>query len=304
LKKAQLKSSLLLLIAAVIWGFAFVSQSTAMDHVGPFTFLCLRNIIGGSVLIPYILIVGKINTSSKNEDTGVKNKLFNKTLIIGGICCGLALFLASGAQQIGIQYTTTGKAGFITTFYMILVPIFGIFLKKKPSPIIWLAVVMALCGMYLLCITESFTIGRGDAFVFASAVLYSFQILFVDHFVQKNDPVKLAMMEFFVCGIVAAVFMIFEQPSLVGLWDARWAILYAGALSSGVAFTLQIVGQKNLNSAIASLIMSLESCFAVLGGWLILRQSLTAREFIGCVVMFAAILLTIFFGQKKEKKSV
>lgn len=300
MKSAQLKSSLLLLLTSVIWGFAFVAQSAGMEHVAPFTFTCARSIIGGLVLIPCIFFLKKLNLS--NSETTASKKLFDKTLLIGGLCCGTALFSASSLQQIGIQYTTTGKAGFITAFYIILVPIFSIFLRKKVSPMIWIAVVLALTGLYLLCINEKFSINTGDIYVFACAFLFTIQILLVDYFAPKTDGVMLSMLQFFVCGILAGIVMLlFEEPSLTGIWDARISILYAGILSNGVAYTLQIIGQKDLNPAIASLIMSLESCVAVLGGWLILNETLSAREFIGCGIMFAAIIITILFGHTKEQ---
>ena len=200
--------------------------------------------------------------------------------------------LASNFQQFGIKYTTVGKAGFITACYIVLVPILGLFLKKKCSPFIWLAVAMSVAGLYLLCITDGFSIGKGDILVLICAVLFSFHILVIDYYSPKVDGVKLSCIQFLVCGILSGIpALIFEKPEMCAVLTAWQPILYAGVMSCGVAYTLQIIGQKNMNPTVASLILSLESCISVLAGWVILGQQLSAREITGCVIMFAAIIL-------------
>ena len=302
MKKQQipLKNSLILLLTATIWGIAFVAQSEGGDAVGAFTFNSTRSLIGSLVLIPVIFLLNKINPKDNEDESGVSSEnsssgnIFsrNRTLILGGISCGICFFLASNFQQLGIQYTSVGKAGFITDCYIVIVPILGLFMKKKCSPFIWAAVAMALVGLYLLCITDGFSIGKGDILVLICAVLFSLHILIIDYFSPKVDGVKMSCIQFFICGVLSAIpALIFEHPQLSAFQGAWGAILYAGVMSCGVAYTLQIVGQKNMDPTVASLILSLESCISVLAGWIILGQKLSMREIIGCVVMFTAIVL-------------
>ncbi len=294
MKKVQIRNSLLLLIAAIIWGVAFVAQSVGMDYVGPFTFNSARSFIGALFLLPCIALLDKLNGKEKRkpEKGSLEYKKERRQLLMGGICCGLALSLATCLQQIGLMYTTVGKAGFITAFYIIIVPILGLFFKKRCAPTVWIGVILALTGLYFLCITEGFQIGKGDILVFLCALVFSAHIMCIDHFTQFVDGVKMSCLQFFVCGIVSGILMLlFEKPDLGALLTAWIPLLYTGILSSGVAYTLQIVGQKDMNPTIASLIMSLESVFSVLAGLLILGQKLSSRETIGCVLMFAAIVL-------------
>ena len=289
---STLKNSLLLLLTATIWGVACVAQSVSMDYIGGFTFNAIRNIIGAITLVPVILIFSKQDPAA--DQNPADRQKARKTLITGGICCGILLCLASNFQQFGIKYTTVGKAGFITACYIIIVPIIGIFLKKKCSPFIWIAVLLSLGGLYLLCISpgEGFSIGKGDTLVLICAVLFSFHILTVDHFSPLVDGVKMSCIQFLVCGILSGIpALIFENPNITNILQAWMPILYAGILSCGVAYTLQIVGQKGMNPTVASLIMSLESCISVIAGWLILGQNLSSREIFGCVLMFGAIML-------------
>ena len=302
MKKQQtpFKNSLILLLTATIWGIAFVAQSEGGDAVGAFTFNSTRSLIGSLVLIPVIFLLNKINPKDNKSESGISSgnsssgNIFsrNRTLILGGISCGICFFLASNFQQLGIMYTSVGKAGFITACYIVIVPILGLFMKKKCSPFIWAAVAMALVGLYLLCITDGFSIGKGDILVLICAFLFSLHILIIDYFSPKVDGVKMSCIQFFVCGVLSAIpALIFEHPQLSAFHGAWGAILYAGVMSCGVAYTLQIVGQKNMDPTVASLILSLESCISVLAGWIILGQKLSMREIIGCVVMFAAIVL-------------
>ena len=213
-------------------------------------------------------------------------------MLLGGICCGVALATGSTLQQFGIMYTTVGKAGFITAFYIIIVPILGLFLGKKCGLSVWISVVIALAGLYFLCITDGFSIGKGDTYVFLGAIAFSIHILVIDYFTQFNDGVKMSCIQFFVCGILCFVpMMLFEHPEISMILLAWKPILYAGVMSCGVAYTLQIVGQKNMNPTVASLILSLESVTSVIAGFLVLHQNLSQRELIGCGLMFIAIVL-------------
>jgi drug/metabolite transporter (DMT)-like permease len=299
------KNSLLLLLAAIIWGFAFVAQQVGMDYIGPFTFNAIRNMIGALVLLPCIAFLDKKSESETEhpEETAALRSWKNPALLTGGIACGVILFLATSFQQFGIQYTTVGKAGFITAFYIIIVPILGIFLKKKTGLNVWIGVFLALIGLYLLCITESFTISRGDFLVLCCAFIFSLHILVIDHFSPLVDGVKMSCIQFFVCGILSWIAMLLTETVHISDILAAWIpIAYAGVLSCGVAYTLQIVGQKNMNPTAASLILSLESVFSVLGGFLILHQMLSVRELVGCLFLFTAIVLSQLppIGKKKE----
>lgn len=282
----KLKNSLLLLLTATIWGVAFVAQSVSMDYVGSFTFNAVRNLIGAAVLLPVIWFC-RHSRASAPRPAGSR-----RTLVTGGIACGVLLCLACNFQQLGIKYTTVGKAGFITACYIVIVPVLGLFLKKSCSPFIWAAVALALAGLYLLCIQDGFSIARGDLLVLICALLFSLHILVIDHFSPLVDGVKMSCIQFFVCGILSAIpALLFEHPDISGLIAARIPILYAGIMSCGVAYTLQIIGQKGMNPTVASLILSLESCISVLAGWLILGERLSTRECAGCAVMFLAIIL-------------
>lgn len=290
-KKKSLRSSLLLTLTALIWGVAFVAQSEGMNYVGGFTFIASRYLIGGAVLVPCIFLLRKWNPQW-SELSEAERKQQNRTGIIGGICCGVALCVASSLQQFGIFYTTVGKAGFITALYIVIVPLFGLFLKKKVGLNIWISVLVAAVGMYLLCITEGFSIGKGDFLVLLCAVAFSFHILIIDHFSPKADGVLISCVQFFTAGVIGTVLMfLYEQPTWNSLLSAWAPILYAGVLSSGVAYTLQVVAQKDIDPTIASLIMSLESVFSLLAGWVLLGQKLSGKELFGCVLVFAAIIL-------------
>lgn len=302
MKKVSWKNLSMLLMTAIIWGVAFVAQSVGMEYIGPFTFNFVRNIIGGFVLIPCIWFLNKWKEKEGIEEN-TEQKQDKKTLLIGGICCGTALCLASNLQQIGIQYTTVGKAGFITALYIVIVPVMGIFLKKKCGIQIWISVLIALAGFYLLSVKDGFKLEAADTYLLCSAVLFSVHILIIDYFSPKVDGVKMSCIQFFVCGILSGVMMLLtETPSMQNIFAAWMPILYAGVLSCGVAYTLQIVGQKDFNPTIASLILSLESVFSALAGWVILNQALSERELLGCVLIFCAIIMAQI-PMKKKKNS-
>ena len=295
------RQSALLLLTAAIWGSAFVAQQTGMDYVGPFTFNAARNLLGGLTLLPLIVFFSSRKKRTLPPDASSENGTQPKTLWAGGILCGIALFAASALQQIGIQYTTVGKAGFITALYIVLVPVCGLFLRKRVQPKVWLAVLIAVAGLYLLCMTDgSFSLQKGDLLVLACALGFTIHILVIDHFSPLVDGIKMSCIQFFTCSILSAVCMaLFETVNVSNLLHAWIPILYAGILSSGVGYTLQIIGQKGLNPTMASLLMSLESVFSVLAGWIFLHQALSGRELSGCILMFAAIVLVQLPGFSK-----
>lgn len=296
--KRKSTNNFLLALTAFIWGSAFVAQSVGMDYLGPFTFNSIRCLMGGIVLIP-VLLLFKRNGRKKSQEqvaevagAGIGSR---KDLIVGGICCGLALAAGSSLQQIGLVYTTAGKAGFITALYIVIVPVMGILLGKRVRLKVWIGVVLAATGMYFLCITEGFSIAKGDFFVFLCAAAFSVHILVIDSFAPKVDGVALSCIQFFVCGILCAVpMLVSEQPQISQIMEAWVPLAYAGVLSCGVAYTLQVVAQKNTDPAVASLILSLESVFSVLAGWVILGERLSGRELFGCALVFTAVILAQF----------
>lgn len=307
MNKFVLRQSLLLLLTATIWGVAFVAQSVGTEYIGAFTFNAARNLIGAVVLLPCIAFLKKINggavNAAQSENAPKDAAAERKTLFLGGICCGVLLFIASNLQQFGITYTTVGKAGFITAMYIVIVPILGIFLKKKVGAKIWVGVLIAVAGLYMLCMTDgSFSLQKGDFFVLCGAVVFSLHILTIDYFAPKADGVKMSCIQFFTCALLSGICMfLFEEPDMSMLLAAWVPVLYAGVMSCGVAYTLQIVGQKGMNPTVASLILSLESVVSVIAGWAILNQKLSNRELMGCLLMFAAIVLVQLPGKKSAK---
>ena len=294
MKNLKIGSAALLFLAALIWGVAFVAQSMGMEYVGPFTFNGSRFLLGGLVLTPLALI--RNQAYEKQEEfqklSSQKKKQHRKTTLMGGLCCGIAICIASSFQQVGMLYTSVGKAGFITALYIVLVPVLGIFLKKKVAPMVWAGIVLAAIGTYFLCITESFSINQGDLLVFACAICFSFHILIIDYFAPKADGVALSCIQFWFSGIVSmGIALVTESPKPELIFRAAGPILYAGIMSCGVAYTLQILGQKNTKPAIASLILSLESVISVLAGWMILNEVLTLRQLWGCALVFLAVIL-------------
>ena len=282
-RKKQLTGSLLLLGASFIWGVAFVFQVEGMDYVPPVTFMAARCFLAAVFLGVLLMIV-----------RGPKNAFrFDKNTIIGGVGCGLFITVANNLQQIGLQYTTAGKGGFITGLYMLFVPIFAaIFLKRRAGARVWLAVVIGAAGMYLLCIKEGFRLEPGDAYVMGCAVVFAGHILHADHYAPKADAVKMSFLQFVVSFVGSTIWaLIAETPTLSAIWAARVSIGYVGIMSAGVGYTLQLLGQQRARPEAASLIMSLESVFAALAGWVMLHERMTPRELFGCALMFAAIIL-------------
>ena len=294
--KNNLKGSIILVVAALIWGLAFVAQSNAADKIPTFTILFLRSYIGGLFLLVFILI----RDFKKKIPIIPKDKTDRKKLLLGGLICGTALCVASSIQQYGISIYPKGvpseaRAGFLTALYVILVPIASIFFKKHLHPIVWVSVIIAFIGVYILCMSDGLgSIYLGDVLLFLCGVAFTVHIITVDTLGKGLDGVKLSMLQFFVCGTISLVFMlIFELNSLnlSVILDAALPVLYLGVMSSGIAYTLQIIGQKYADAAVASIAMSLESVFAALGGWVIAGNSMSSREILGCIIMFAAIIL-------------
>lgn len=310
MKKRPVLSSVLLLITALIWGTAFVAQDKAAEYAGSFTINGIRFIIGGIFLIPVIIIMRKIQKRPVFEETPEKRK----TLIKASVICGLALGIGANIQQFGIasypdDAAASGRAGFITAMYVILVPIAGFFIfKKRISFNVLIALIFSVVGLYLLCLSDGISgIYMGDLIVLCCALGFTIQILAVDHFIDKTDPLKLSCLSFIVCGATSLVLMfIFEKPDINRLMISWQSILYLGIFSSGIAYTLQVVAQKySSNPTVASILMSLESVFAVLAGSILANERLSTRELIGCIIMFAAIVLAQLPANliRKKKKS-
>mgnify|MGYP003300192429 CR=1 FL=1 len=325
MNKKSIKGVSLLLIGSFIWGTTFVAQSMGTNHLNAFSFNCIRNFIGVFALIPVLL--WQICTECKNINTIQDNSscelsptlgthaligqihasiksIFTQNLFFGGLACGTALCLASYFQQLGIESSTVGKSAFITTLYIVLVPLLGLFFKKKLPLQIWCGVILAMIGLYLLCMKdEAFVLTTGDIYLLLCAFFFTIQITAVYYFAPKVNCIALSMMQFLVTAIISGIGMIFtELPTLENIYGAIIPLLYAGVLSSGVAYTFQIIGQKHLAPTVASLLMSLESVFATLAGWVVLKEVLSTKEFIGCGLVFAAVILTqIPVPSKKEQ---
>lgn len=296
----KMQSNILLLLTAIIWGSAFVAQKSGMDYIEPFTFNGIRTFIGGLVLIPVVLFMEK--RKPQEEISAEEKKKGNKELLIGGVCCGMALFAAGSLQQFGVSYTTAGKAGFITTLYVVFVPIISVILRKKVRPIMWLCVAMGAVGLYLLCMTDaSFKLTYGDTLVLLCAVAFAVHILTVDHFSPKMDGIKLSCIQFLTAGLIGIICMfIFETPDIGAILDCAVPLLYAGVLSCGLGYTFQVVAQKNAEPTVASLLMSLESVFAVVFGALLLHEVMSLRELSGCLIIFIAVIISQLPEKKKK----
>ena len=291
--KKPLLGAIVLLVATVIWGLSYVAQSDGMRYLGPLTYSCVRILLGGVALVPVVWGFRRFDPRYRTG-TKIERHQINRISILGGIVVGAFMCGAATLQQYGIAVTSAGKAGFLTALYIVLVPVFGVFFKRK---ITWLAaasVLLALIGSYFLCVTGSLTIELGDWLLIGDALLFAFQILFIDFFMARGaDAVLLSCTEFLTAGLLLVVPMfLFEQPTWQSVWDAKYTILYAGLASGAVGYTLQVLGQREIEPTAASLLMSLESVFAVLFGWLLLGQALSVRELLGCALVFAAVILS------------
>ena len=302
----RLKSDILLLLTAFIWGSAFVAQKVGAD-IGTFTFNGIRTFIGGLSLIPVILVLDGINKKKNpaDERTPEQKKADQKLLLLGGLCCGLALFVASNLQQYGIYFTTAGKSGFITSLYAVIVPILSIVLGRKVRPIIWVCVLAGAAGLYLLCIPagESFHLQRGDFFVLRGACACAIHSMSIDYFSPKVDGVKMSCIQFLIAGGITIVLMfIFESPDWGAILHSWFPILYAGIFSCGIAYTLQIVAQADADPSEASLILCLESVFSVITGAIILHEAMDPRGYLGCLLIFGAVVISQLPSRSKKDR--
>ena len=310
-----LRQSFILFLTAVIWGVAFAAQSAGMEYLGPFTYNGVRSVLGGLVLLPCIALLDRIQekgsavsgedrTEGTDRDRKKGNTGVDRQLLAGGLCCGLVLFAASNFQQFGIQYTTVGKAGFITAMYILIVPLLGLIVHKRVGLQVWVGVIFGVAGLYLLCMKDSIRLEKGDALVLICAFIFSLHILVIDYFSQKVDGIKMSCIQFWVCGILSLICsFIFENPDLHSICAAWMPVCYGGIMSCGVAYTLQIIGQKGMNPTVASLILSLESVVAVVAGFLILGQEMSRRELFGCLMMVMAIVYAQLPDRKKKVSS-
>lgn len=291
--KKSIKGPLYLLLCAFFWGTAFASQSNAMQYVGPYTFVFLRSVITCLVLSSCLPFLNRI--SGENKENSASFKLH---LIIGGLC-GCFLVLATILQQIGLMTTTAAKSGFVTALYIVIVPILGIFLKKRPSKAIWLGVALSLVGLYFLCMTDSFYLEFGDFITLGSAFVFAIHIILIDRLGGRLNSVKLSAIQFGTAAVVAGIVMLLlEAPSLSGILACWKDILFVAVISGAAGYTLQIIGQKHTDPTLASLIMCLESVFAALGGWILLGEILSGRELLGCVLMLCASAIALLPAKK------
>lgn len=291
----HLKGDFLLLITAFIWGTSFIFQKLGMNYIEPFTFGGTRFLLGAMVLVPVIKIfdVMAAKKAAKLPKSEQPKTYHQKDLIVGGILCGVALFLGASFQQWGIVETTAGKAGFITALYIVIVPLLGLFMNKKVSLFTWSGVLLAVFGLYLLCIKEDFSMQRGDAIVLAGTLFWALQIVIVDLYNDKTDGLKLSFVQFVTAGLLSIVCaFLFETPTIKAIMDCSAILIYTAVMVVGVAYTLQIIGQKSTTPTVAAIILSLESVFAVISGALVLGETMSSREMLGCAIMFVAVVAT------------
>ena len=289
----RLRSDFLCLLTAMIWGGGFVAQRLGMDHVGPYTFNGIRFLLGAVVLLPLLYR----NRAKPTLTTSGDRPAGPKSLLLYGGLAGLALFAAASLQQVGLLYTTAGKAGFITGLYVVIVPIMGLFLGQGTNAGTWIGALMAALGLYLLSINEDFSIGRGDLLQFVGAIVWATHIHLIGWMSPKTDPLALSFIQFMACALASlATAVILESASMANVLSAAPAILYGGVISVGVAYTLQVVAQRHAHPAHAAILLSLESVFAALGGWLILDETMAGRALVGCLLMFVGMLISQLYG--------
>lgn len=299
MKNKEMKSNALLMLTAAIWGFAFVAQRVGIQYVGAFTFNGIRFALGSISLIPLLIYFNKKDASDR-EGTAA-----SASAIIPGIIAGSVIFLAASLQQIGLAYTTAGKAAFITGLYIVLVPLFGIFLKHRIQLGTWAGVVLAVVGLYFLSVNEDFSIAKGDFLEIVGAFFWAAHILVIDYFTKKVDALKLSFVQFAACSVLSvAVALITEDISMAGLSQALIPILYGGLGSVGIAYTLQVVAQKNAKPSHAAIILSMETVFAAVGGAVLLHENLGGRGYLGCALMFTGMLVTQVRGFGKKAGEV
>ena len=304
MKHNQMRQVVFPILAAFIWGTSFVSQDICADSMGAFTFNGTRYFIA---VLSLLVVIAVMNATRKDrpQPTAEEKKASRKQLWLGGLCCGTALAVASNFQQAGlVAGTDAGKAGFITALYVVLVPVFGLFFKRKVNLPTWIAVVLSVVALYLLCIKGSFTLAPGDLLILACAVCFAVHILVIDHFTAYCDGVKLSCLQFLFAGVISTVCMfLFEKVDFAAIWSCILPLLYVGIFSCGVGYTLQILAQKGSNPTVVTILLSLESVFAVIAGAIILHQQMSLREYIGCALMFIAVVLAqVQFPAKKAKQ--
>lgn len=298
--KKQTTGTIMLFLTAMIWGSAFLAQQSGMEYIGPFTMQAVRYLLAGLALLPFIGICDRLGKFTKKPVTAAEKRLQYGA----GALCGVLLCVASILQQYGLLYTSVGKSGFITALYIVLVPLLGLVIGRKTDLFTWLYALLAVAGLYILSIADSFSINLGDGLTLACAFFFAIHILYIDSVSGRVDGVRLACTQFFVCSALSFVGMfLLETPSWSAILSAWFPIVYAGVLSGGAAYTMQILGQQSVSPTLASMIMSLESVFAALFGWLIGGQTLSGRELTGCAVMFAAIILSQLPRPKLAKKA-
>ncbi len=288
-----MRNDLMLLVAAAIWGFAFVAQRKGMEYVGPMLYNACRFALGALSLVPLLLINMKQRNEQSALSPAIRERAGIKGILFGGICCGIVLFVASGFQQWGMVYTTAGKAGFITGLYVVLVPIINYFWGRKIGKGTWIGAVLAVAGLYFLSIKENLSINLGDMLVLASALFWAIHITLVGIFSSRVGPIKLAFLQFAIASALSLLSaLVLEKITLSGIQGAMWPILYGGFMSAGIAFTIQVVVQEKANPAHAAIIMSLETLFAALGGWMLLEEHLGIRDIFGCILMLSGMLIS------------
>ncbi|HPJ02228.1 MAG TPA: DMT family transporter [Candidatus Limiplasma sp.] len=303
-----LRANLLLVLTAIIWGTTFVAQGVAMDSMGPFTFNAVRLILAVIVLLPTIRLLDRLfekRNGHKPPTMKTMTRDQKRRLLIGGVVCGLVLSGGMAFQQYGMVYSSPGKAGFITALYIVLVPVVGIAFRHRARLAVWIAVGLCLIGLYFLTVTEALTIGFGDVLLLICALFFTAHILVIAHYSPQVDGVRLSCMQFAVAAVIFSILtLLFEKPQMASVMDGWIPIVYAGVLSCCVAYTLQIIAQKDTTPAVASLLMSLESVFAVLGQWVVLGELLTGRELFGCALMFIGIILSQLPERKPKSRPV
>ncbi len=304
--RTQLKGVLILLLTAFIWGTSFVSQSVGMESVQAFTFMGVRTVLGATFLVPIILVRDFFENRKLDEKQLAEKKVADKKTLKYGIMLGIVLFVATNFQQFAFYYSSAGKIAFITAMYMFFVPLVGLFFKKKIPVVVWLCIVTGFIGLYFLSFTGGGigAVNKGDVLAFICSIFFTIQILMIEKFSPECDGIKLSCVEFYTSGIITLILMfIFEEPSMPSLKAAALPILYSGIMSCGIAYTLQIIGQKYCEATIASLLMCMESVFAVLSAAIILHEKLTGREILGCSLMFGAILISQIYDIIKSRRA-
>jgi len=292
MKETHARQNTFAILAALIWGTAFVAQSVSAKYLAPFTFNTLRAMIGFVFLLAVELLMRRRRTDGARAGGVSERRAYRKQLLLGGASCGAAMAVAVNFQQKGIETTSSGKAGFITALYIVIVPILGIFFKKRASRTVWIGVVLAVAGLYCLCVQEDFSIAPGDFYILICALCFSAQILLIDYFSQRVDGIELSCAQLFFTGVLSGVGMLAtETPAASAIRACLWPLLYVGVVSSGVGYTLQVLAQKDSNPTVISLLLSLESVFATLAGAVILHDRMSGREILGCVLMLCAVVL-------------